>query len=101
MGYEAVLDVLADPTRRTLVDRLRSGPVTVGGLAAGLPVSRPAVSKHLRIMLDAGVVSVSQAGNKRLYELDVGGFEELRNYVEGFWDDVLGRFKDAAEGRKR
>jgi DNA-binding transcriptional ArsR family regulator len=100
MGYEAALDVLADPTRRTLVERLRSGPVAVGDLATGLPVSRPAVSKHLRLMLDAGIVSVSQSGNRRLYELDVRGLMELRDYVEGFWDEVLGRFKDAAEGRR-
>jgi DNA-binding transcriptional ArsR family regulator len=97
MGYEATLEVLADPTRRTLVERLRSGPAPVGALASGLPVSRPAVSKHLKLMLDAGLVSVTEQGTKRLYALDLEGLSELRSYVEGFWDDVLSRFKEAAE----
>jgi DNA-binding transcriptional ArsR family regulator len=97
MGYESALEVLADPTRRVLVERMRSGPRPVGDLAAGLDVSRPAVSKHLRVMLEAGVVSVTRDGTRRLYGLDLGGLMELRSYVDGFWDGVLERFKEAAE----
>jgi DNA-binding transcriptional ArsR family regulator len=97
MGYEVVLEVLADGTRRTLVERMRHGPIPVGELAAGLPVSRPAVSKHLKLMLDAGLVSVKQDGTKRLYELHRDGLSELRDYVDGFWDEPLARFKAAAE----
>jgi DNA-binding transcriptional ArsR family regulator len=97
MGYESALEVLADPTRRTLVDRMRSGPRPVGELAGGLGISRPAVSKHLKVMLEAGVVSVTRDGTKRLYGLDLEGLADLRSYVDGFWDGVLERFKEAAE----
>lgn len=97
MGYEAALEVLADPTRRAIVERMRRAPVAVGELAEGLPVSRPAVSKHLKLMLDAGLVSVRQDGTKRLYELHRDGLAELRDYVDGFWDAPLARFKAAAE----
>ncbi len=97
MGYEAALEVLADPTRRTLVERMRPGPIAVGELAGGLPISRPAVSKHLKLMLDAGLVSVTRDGTKRLYGLDLEGLAELRSYVDGFWDGALARFKEAAE----
>lgn len=97
MSYERVLDLLGDPTRRVLVERLRGGPTSVGELATGLPISRPAVSKHLRLMLDAGLVCVSEQGTRRLYELDLRALESLRAYVDGFWDDVLARFRAAAE----
>ena len=99
MGYEAALEVLADPTRRVLVERMRSGARPVTELAEGLPVSRPAVSKHLKLMLDAGLVSVTRDGTKRLYGLDLAGLDDLRRYVETFWDEALARFKDRAEGR--
>lgn len=97
MSYEQVLDLLGDPTRRVLVERLRCGPTSVGELATGLPISRPAVSKHLRLMLEAGLVCVTEHGTKRFYELDLRGLESLRAYVDGFWDDVLSRFRAAAE----
>lgn len=97
MGYQATLQVLADPTRQTLVERLRAGPLPVGKLAAGLPVSRPAVSKHLRLMKEAGVVRMSEEGTKNLYELDLRTLEELRRYLDRFWDSSLTRFKKAAE----
>jgi DNA-binding transcriptional ArsR family regulator len=100
MSYQATLEILADPTRRALVERLRAGPLPVCKLAAGLRVSRPAVSKHLRLMKSAGVVRMSEEGTKNLYELDLRQIEELRRYLEGFWDTSLKRFKKVAEASK-
>jgi DNA-binding transcriptional ArsR family regulator len=97
MGYQATLQILADPTRQALVERLRSGPLPVGKLAADLPISRPAVSKHLRLMKEAGVVRMSEDGTKNLYELDLRTLDELRRYLNGFWDSSLARFKNSAE----
>jgi DNA-binding transcriptional ArsR family regulator len=104
MGYQATLEILGDPTRQTLVERLRDGPLPVGKLADGLPVSRPAVSKHLRLMKDAGVVRMTEEGTKNFYELDLRTLDEVRRYLNGFWEASLKRFKTAAEasyeGRK-
>src|SRR5919106_6233293 len=97
MSYQATLGVLGDPTRQVLVERLRSGPMPVGKLAAGLPVSRPAVSKHLRLMKEAGVVRMTEDGTRNLYELDLGSLDELRRYLDRFWDTSLKRLKTAAE----
>jgi len=97
MGYQATLEMLADPTRRAIVDRLRAGPLPVGRLAAGLPVSRPAVSKHLRLMKQSGLVRMTEDGTRNLYELDLRTLDEVRRYIEGFWDASLARFKQAAE----
>jgi DNA-binding transcriptional ArsR family regulator len=97
MGYQATLQVLADPTRQALVERLRAGPLPVGKLAAGLPVSRPAVSKHLRLMKDAGVVRMTGDGTRNLYELDLQTLHEVRLYLDRFWDVSLKRFKQTAE----
>jgi DNA-binding transcriptional ArsR family regulator len=97
MGYQATLEILADHTRRTLVDRLRAGPLPVGKLAAGLSVSRPAVSKHLRLMKEAGVVRMTEEGTRNLYELDLRKLDEVRRYLDGFWDASLERFKRATE----
>ena len=97
MGYQATLQILADPTRQALVERLRIGPLPVGKLAADLPISRPAVSKHLRLMKEAGVVRMSEDGTKNLYELDLRTLDELRRYLNGFWDSSLARFKKSAE----
>jgi len=97
MGYQTTLEVLGDPTRQTLIERLRSGPLPVGKLAAGLPVSRPAVSKHLRLMKEAGVVNMTEEGTRNLYELDLRTLDEVRRYLDGFWDTSLKRLKEAAE----
>ena len=86
------LDVLADPTRRAIVDRLRGGPSPVGRLADGMPVSRPAVSQHLTVLKTAGLVSEHREGTRRIYRLEPDGFEELRQ-----WVDALAR--DARVGR--
>jgi DNA-binding transcriptional ArsR family regulator len=97
MSYQGTLEILADPTRRTLVERMRGGPRSVGDLAEGLSVSRPAVSKHLRLMREAGVVRMTEDGTRNFYELDLRTLDEVRTYLDSFWDASLARFKAAAE----
>jgi DNA-binding transcriptional ArsR family regulator len=92
---------LADPTRRDLLDRLREGPRTVGALAAGLPISRPAVSKHVRVLNRAGLVSVAYVGRQSVCRLDGVGVEPLRRYIDGLWGDVLTAFAAAADAEAR
>jgi DNA-binding transcriptional ArsR family regulator len=91
------MDALGDPTRRAIVEQLRRRPLPVGELAAGLPVSRPAVSQHLRVLREAGLVSERRDGTRRIYRLDPRGLEELRAWVERFWADALASFGAAAE----
>jgi DNA-binding transcriptional ArsR family regulator len=93
------LDALGDPTRRQVFELLRRGPRSVGDLAAGLPVSRPAVSQHLRVLESAGLVTHRRVGTRHLYELDANGVVELRAWVEGFWDEALARFKAVADSK--
>jgi DNA-binding transcriptional ArsR family regulator len=100
MAYATAMDALGDATRRTIFERLRHGPRAVGELAAELPVSRPAVSQHLRVLKEAGLVTERRNGTRRLYRLEPSGLEELRAYFEQFWDDALEAFKDAAERRE-
>ena len=97
MAYTTALSALADPTRRAVLEALREGERPVGELAADLPVSRPAVSQHLRVLEQAGLVRVRRAGTRRLYAADPGGLAELRDWIEGFWDDALAAFKRLAE----
>jgi DNA-binding transcriptional ArsR family regulator len=92
---------LADPTRRAVFERLRSGPRPVGEIARGLPVTRPAVSQHLRVLKEAGLVTERKEGTRRLYRVDPGGLEELRAYFEEFWTDALAAFKAAADAEQR
>jgi DNA-binding transcriptional ArsR family regulator len=92
-----VLDALGDPTRRDVLERIRLGARTVGELAEELPVSRPAVSQHLRVLLDAGLVSVTADGTRRYYTAEAQGLEPLRAYVDSFWASPLARFKQRAE----
>ncbi len=91
------LTVLGDPTRRAVFERLAAGPVAVGEIAAGLPVSRPAVSQHLRVLKDARLVRVRADGTRRLYSVDPDGVAALRAYVDRFWATALAAYKDAAE----
>jgi DNA-binding transcriptional ArsR family regulator len=91
------LDALGDPTRRRVFELLREGPRSVGELAAELPVSRPAVSQHLRALQSAGLVGFRRNGTRNVYELDAEGVVVLRDWVDGFWDEALARFKAAAE----
>ena len=97
MTYEAAIAALADPTRRAIIERLRSGPCAVGVVAAGLPVSRPAVSQHLRILSDAGLVTVIPKGTARLYQLAPTGIDGLRHYLDSLWNDALDAFRREAE----
>jgi DNA-binding transcriptional ArsR family regulator len=99
MGYEAAFDILGDPTRRAIVERLRRGPAPVIDIATGLPVSRPAVSKHLKLMRDAGMVRMRTQGTRHLYELDLKSLEQVRSWLDGFWDESLRRLKAQAERR--
>ena len=91
------LDALGDPTRRRVFELLRGGARSVGELADQLPVSRPAVSQHLRVLENAGLVVHTRAGTRHLYELDASGVGALRDWVDGFWNEALARFKAAAE----
>ncbi len=77
---------IADPTRRHLLEELRRGPKTVGELAAGLPVSRPAVSQHLKVLLDAGLVSARSEGTRRIYQVSAAGFMQLNIWLDQFWE---------------
>ena len=97
MVANQALDALGDPTRRAVFEQLASGPRAVGEIARGMPVSRPAVSQHLKVLKDAGLVSDRPAGNRRLYAVDPNGVEALRDYFERFWDSALAAFKAAAE----
>jgi DNA-binding transcriptional ArsR family regulator len=96
-AIETQITALADPTRRVLLDRLRAGPLPVCQLAAGLPISRPAVSQHLRILSDAGLLSVTPQGNRRFYAIAPAGVQDLRTYLDSLWDDALAAFADAAQ----
>jgi DNA-binding transcriptional ArsR family regulator len=98
MSYEYGISALDDPTRRLLLERLTGGPRSVGELADGLPMSRPAVSQHLRILREANLVSEQRAGTKRVYRLDPRGLTQLRAYFDGFWQRALTDFKDTANG---
>ncbi len=97
MSYEITLAALADPTRRALVERLRAGPQPVGVLAGDLPISRPAVSQHLKVLSDAGLLLVEPRGTRRLYRLAPRGLDELRAYLDGLWDDALASFAARAQ----
>ena len=95
------MDALGDPTRRAIFEQLRRGPRPVGEIAAELPVSRPAVSQHLRVLKDAGLVTERRQGTRRLYRLDPDGLGELRDYFDDFWTEALAGFKAAAERERR
>jgi len=97
----AQLDALGDPTRRAILARLISGPLPVGELARDFPVSRPAISQHLRILKNARLVVDRPAGNRRLYELNPEGIDSLRQYFDQFWTQALAAFKAAAEANTR
>ena len=101
MAYGSAIDALGDPTRRAILERLLAGPKSVGDIAHGLPVTRPAVSQHLRVLKDAGLVTERREGTKRLYRLDPRGLGELRAYFDRFWAEALAGFKAAADRDQR
>ncbi|MCX5063904.1 MULTISPECIES: helix-turn-helix transcriptional regulator [unclassified Streptomyces] len=95
--YEDALSALADPTRRAIFERLVDGPKAVGQLAEGLPVSRPAVSQHLKVLREAGLVVDQAVGTRRVYQLNPAGLGALRAWLDLFWDQALAAFTAAAE----
>jgi DNA-binding transcriptional ArsR family regulator len=97
----ASLDALGDPTRRAILSQLRKGPLPVGTLAKAFPISRPAISQHLRILKDARLVSDTAEGTRRVYQLDPAGFESVREYLDQFWTTALAAFKDKADADDR
>ena len=102
MADEArVLDALGDPTRRAVLELLRGGERSVRQLTDATAVSQPAVSQHLRVLRDAGLVSVRPEGTRRFYRVDLDGLADLRSWVDRFWDDALAAFVAHAEGEVR
>jgi len=107
MAYSAALRCLSDPTRRRVFERLRAGPQSVGALAKGLPVSRPAVSQHLKALREARLVDQRSEGTRHVYFIDPEGLADLRRWIDEFWDEALERFKNEVEkaesprGRKK
>jgi DNA-binding transcriptional ArsR family regulator len=97
MTYGTALAALADPTRREVFERLRSGPKSVGIIAQGLPVSRPAVSQHLKILKEAGLVEEEAHGTRRIYHIDPKGLGALRAWLDQFWDLALDAFRAEVE----
>jgi DNA-binding transcriptional ArsR family regulator len=95
--YRSVFATLGDPTRLAIFERLRSGPLAVGELADELPVSRPAVSQHLKALKQAGLVSDEAVGTRRLYRVEPEALAALREYLDGFWDVALANYKRRAE----
>ncbi|MEO8670312.1 MAG: metalloregulator ArsR/SmtB family transcription factor [Tahibacter sp.] len=97
MTYGSVLTALSDPTRRAVFERLRAGPASVQQIADGLPVSRPAVSQHLKALKEAGLVRDEARGTARIYSIHTPELRALRDWIEGFWDEALDNFKIYAE----
>jgi DNA-binding transcriptional ArsR family regulator len=97
MTYITTLAALADPTRRAVFESLRAGPLPVGELAAALPVSRPAVSQHLKALKQAGLVRDRAQGTRRVYYIDPDGLGPLRRWLDEFWTEALDAFKREVE----
>jgi DNA-binding transcriptional ArsR family regulator len=91
------LDALGDPTRRAIFERIAKGPLAVVEIARTLPVSRPAVSQHLKVLKDAGLVTDTAEGTRRVYSIDQAGLAAVRQYFDRFWDKALDAFRRAAE----
>ena len=97
MAYGIALAALADPTRRRVMEQLRSGPKPVGEIARHMPVSRPAVSQHLKVLKEAGLVREERRGTRHIYEIDPEGLGPLRAWLDRLWDSALAAFKAEAE----
>lgn len=93
MSYVNAFAALADPTRREVFERLGEGPRSVGELAEGLPVSRPAVSQHLKVLKEAGLVTDRPEGARRVYQIDPQGLGQMRAWLDRFWDQALAAFQ--------
>ncbi len=101
VDIDTVLDALGDANRRSILRKLAAGPLDVTGIALGMPVGRPAVSMHLRVLRDAGLVADHPVGNRRVYQLDPAGFHQLREYLDQYWERSLLAFQEAAETRAK
>ncbi len=97
MAYGNALAALADPTRRAVFERLRTGPHAVAEVARGMPVSRPAVSQHLKVLKEAGLVADRPEGARRVYYIDPNGLGALRQWLDQFWDQALAAFQAEVE----
>ena len=97
MTYETKFEALSCATRRTVFEKLGAGEASVGELADGVPVSRPAVSQHLRVLKDAGLVAERRDGVRRIYRVDGAGLAELRDYFDRFWEEALDAYKRSLE----
>jgi DNA-binding transcriptional ArsR family regulator len=97
LQIDKVFRAFGDPTRRQVFERLRRRTRSVREIAQGMGVSRPAVSQHLKVLQDAGLVRVQTQGTRRLYSVETGGIEAIRDWLDGFWDETLSAFKIAAE----
>ncbi|THD74390.1 MAG: ArsR family transcriptional regulator [Phenylobacterium sp.] len=97
MAYSNAFAALADPTRREVFERLAQGPRSVGDLAEGLPVSRPAVSQHLKVLKEAGLVTDHPEGARRVYQIDPQGLGQMRAWLDRFWDAALAAFQAEVE----
>ena len=97
MAYGKALAALADPTRRAVFERLRNGPRPVNAIAHGMPVSRPAVSQHLKVLKETGLVADRPEGNRRVYYIDPEGLGALRGWLDQFWDAALAAFQAEVE----
>jgi DNA-binding transcriptional ArsR family regulator len=97
MAYKNALAALADSTRRSVFERLIDGPQPVGRIALGLPVSRPAVSQHLKVLKEAGLVTDRAEGTRRVYMIDPHGLAAVRRYLDQFWDQALAAFAAEAD----
>jgi DNA-binding transcriptional ArsR family regulator len=94
--HDVVLDALGDGTRRAILERLRAGPQPVVEIARGLPVGRPAVSQHLKVLKEAGLVTDEALGTRRVYRIDPDGLKALEDYARSFWSAALTRYGRAA-----
>jgi DNA-binding transcriptional ArsR family regulator len=106
MTNHDAITTLADPSRRRIFELLKSGPMHVGRIADQLPISRPAVSQHLKVLKEAGLVQEAREGNRHAYSIDPQGVEALQRWLDQFWGDALSAFQVEAEemskkGRKR
>ena len=96
-NYAAAFNALGDPTRRAIFEKLRPGPLSVVAIAEGLPVSRPAVSQHLKVLREAKLITMHQKGTRNFCQVDPNGVLAMRNYLDNFWTIALTAFKSAAE----
>jgi DNA-binding transcriptional ArsR family regulator len=96
-NHEMAFNALGDPTRRAIFEKLRTRPLSVAAIAEGLPISRPAVSQHLKVLRQAKLITMHQEGTRNFCQIDPDGVLAMRNYLDNFWDVALAAFKLAAE----